>query len=78
MGEGLTNVKNGENFKKYIGSLELVYRPGLSKKETCLRGRGRGRGRSAKIEPFYEPFYNYIILYYSNMHSFIHFNSLTF
>ena len=35
---------------------------GLSKKETCLRGRGRGRGRSAEIEPFYEPFYNYIIL----------------
>ena len=32
---------------------------GLSKKETCLRGRGRGR--LAEIEPFYEPFYKYII-----------------
>ena len=34
------------------------YFMGLSKKETCLRGRGRGRGRSAENVP---KFYNIII-----------------
>ena len=33
---------------------------GLSKKETCLRGRGRGRGRLAEIKPFLNLFISII------------------
>ena len=36
-----------------VSGCKCRFKKGLSKKETCLRGRGRGRGRVAEIKPYF-------------------------